>query len=227
VSPAPPTGEHELLPRGRSAAQLAYDYVKARLLDGRFAGGTLLSENEIAQRLDVSRTPVRQAFVQLEAEGLLELYPRRGALVVPISPSEAEDVFEARMLIEQHAARRAAAGGGGALASLAAALRDHIADQEDALAEGGAGFAWSDRAFHRAIVEAGGNRLLTRQYDGLRDRHQRIAAVTIARDPSRIERFVAEHREIAAAFEAGDADRAAELLAEHLQGAHELSRRIR
>ena len=222
MSPAPPTGEHELLPRGRSAAQLAYDYVKARLLDGRFAGGTLLSENEIGQRLDVSRTPVRQAFVQLEAEGLLELYPRRGALVVPISPSEAEDVFEARMLIEQHAARRA-----GALTSLAAALRDHIADQEDALAEGGAGFAWSDRAFHRAIVEAGGNRLLTRQYDALRDRHQRIAAVTIARDPSRIERFVAEHREIAAAFEAGDAERAASLLGAHLQGAHELSRRAR
>ena len=93
MSPAPPTAEHELLPRGRSAAQLAYDYVKARLLDGRFAGGTLLSENEIAQRLDVCRTPVRQAFVQLEAEGLLELYPRRGALVVPISPSEAEDVL--------------------------------------------------------------------------------------------------------------------------------------
>ncbi|NUT56264.1 MAG: GntR family transcriptional regulator [Thermoleophilia bacterium] len=227
MSPAPPTGEHELLPRGRSAAQLAYDYVKARLLDGRFAGGTLLSENEIAQRLSVSRTPVRQAFVQLEAEGLLELYPRRGALVVPISPSEAEDVFEARMLIEQHAARRAAAGGPGALMSLASALRDHIADQEDALAEGGAGFAWSDRAFHRAIVEAGGNRLLTRQYDALRDRHQRIAAVTIARDPSRIERFVAEHRGIAAAFDAADADRAAELLAAHLEGAHELSRRPR
>ena len=221
MSPAPKTGEHEVLPRGRSAAQVAYDYVKARLLDGRFAGGTLLSENEIAQRLDVSRTPVRQAFVQLEAEGLLELYPRRGALVVPISPSEAEDVLEARMLIEQHAARRAARAGPG----LAEALREQIAEQEASLAGDGAGFAWSDRAFHRAIVEAAGNQLLTRQYDALRDRHQRIAAVTIARDPSRIERFVAEHREIAAAFEAGDGDRAAELLGTHLQGAHELVRR--
>jgi len=221
MSPAPKTGEHEVLPRGRSAAQVAYDYVKARLLDGRFAGGTLLSENEIAQRLNVSRTPVRQAFVQLEAEGLLELYPRRGALVVPISPSEAEDVLEARMLIEQHAARRAVRAGPG----LAVALREQIAEQEDSLAGDGAGFAWSDRAFHRAIVEAAGNQLLTRQYDALRDRHQRIAAVTIARDPSRIERFVAEHREIAAAFEAGDGDRAAELLGTHLQGAHELVRR--
>lgn len=221
MSPAPKTGEHEVLPRGRSAAQVAYDYVKARLLDGRFAGGTLLSENEIAHRLDVSRTPVRQAFVQLEAEGLLELYPRRGALVVPISASEAEDVLEARQLIEQHAARRAAGAG----PALARALREQIAEQEASLAGDGVGFAWSDRAFHRAIVEAGGNQLLTRQYDALRDRHQRIAAVTIARDPSRIERFVAEHREIAAAFEAGDGDRAAELLGTHLQGAHELVRR--
>ncbi len=222
MSPAPPTGEHELVPRGRSAAQLAYDYVKARLLDGRFAGGTLLSENEIAQRLDVSRTPVRQAFVQLEAEGLLELYPRRGALVVPISPSEAEDVLEARMLIEQHAARRAASAG----PALAEALRGHIADQERAL-EDGAGFAWADRRFHHALVESAGNQLLTRQYDSLRDRHQRIAAATVAGDPARIGRFIAEHREIVAALEAGDGDRAAELLGTHLQGAHELARRPR
>jgi len=222
MSPAPPTGEHELVPRGRSAAQLAYDYVKARLLDGRFAGGTLLSENEIAQRLDVSRTPVRQAFVQLEAEGLLELYPRRGALVVPISPSEAEDVLEARMLIEQHAARRAASAG----PALAEALRGHIADQERAL-EDGAGFAWADRRFHHALVESAGNQLLTRQYAGLRDRHQRIAAATVAGDPARIGRFIAEHREIVAALEAGDGDRAAELLGTHLQGAHEQARRPR
>jgi DNA-binding GntR family transcriptional regulator len=211
------------MPRGRPAAQLAYDYVKARLLDGRFAGGTLLSENEIAQRLDVSRTPVRQAFVQLEAEGLLELYPRRGALVVPISSSEAEDVLEARMLIEQHAARRAVGAG----PALAAVLREHIAEQEETLTADGRGFAWSDRAFHRAIVEAGGNQLLTRQYDGLRDRHQRIAAATVASDPRRTARFIAEHREIAAAFEAGDAERAAALLGTHLVGAHELLRRPR
>jgi DNA-binding GntR family transcriptional regulator len=223
MSPAPPTGEHELVPRGRTAAQQAYDYVKARLLDGRFAGGTLLSENEIASRLDVSRTPVRQAFVQLEAEGLLELYPRRGALMVPISPSEAEDVLEARLLIEQHAARRAVGAG----PALTAQLREHIADQASALEHDGAGFAWADRAFHRAIVDAGGNRLLTRQYDALRDRHQRIAALTVARDPGRIEAFIAEHREIVAALEAGDADAAAALLGAHLQGAHEIARRPR
>jgi len=219
MSPAPETAEHELLPRGRSASERAYDYVKARLLDGRFAGGTLLSENDLAHRLGVSRTPVRQALVQLEAEELVELYPKRGALVVPISPSEAEDVLEARMLIEQHCARRAAAAG----PDLVGRLRAAIADQEGDVA----GFAWADRAFHTAIVEAAGNHILDRQYEALRDRHQRIAAAAVASDPTRIARFIAEHKEILAAIERGDGDAAAALMADHLRSSHELARRPR
>jgi DNA-binding GntR family transcriptional regulator len=217
------TPSHTARAGGESAAQRAYHHLKARLLDGTFAGGTLLSENELAHQLGLSRTPVRQAFVQLEAEGLLELYPRRGALVVPISASEADDVLEARLLLEQHCARRAAAAG----PALAAELRELLAEQEEAVAAGGAGFARADRRFHRAIVAATGNAILTRQYDALRDRHQRIAATTVARDPSRVARFVAEHREIAAALERGDGEAAAALMGAHLHSAHELARRRR
>ncbi len=206
-----------------SAAQRAYEYVKARLLDGRYAGGTLLSENELARQLGISRTPVRQAFLQLEAEDLLELYPRRGALVRPISSSEADDVLEARLLIEQHCVRRVAAHGDG----LAAALRESIAKQERALLSGGEEFTITDREFHRRIVAANRNPILTRQYDALRDRLQRIAATAVARDPTRIARFIAEHREICAAIERGDADAAAELTAAHLRRAHELAQRPR
>ena len=223
MSRGPETTEHELLPRGRSASERAYDYVKVRLLDGRFAGGTLLSENELAQRLGVSRTPVRQALVQLEAEELVELYPKRGALVVPISPSEAEDVLEARLLLEQYCVRRAAGAGPGVIERLHASL----AEQEESLGDGGRGFAWADRGFHAAIVEAAGNHILDRQYDALRDRQQRIAATTVARDPTRIARFIAEHREILAAVERGDGDAAASLMGAHIEGAHELVRRAR
>src|SRR5579875_3675865 len=87
-----------------SATTTAYRFAKDRLLDGRFPAGQLLSENEIARELGISRTPVREAFLLLEAEGLLELYPRRGALVTPISPTEADDLLEARMLTEGHCA---------------------------------------------------------------------------------------------------------------------------
>src|SRR4051812_48182315 len=100
-----------------SAAARVYAHVKERLLDGSFPGGALLSENELSQQVGLSRTPVRQAFVQLEAEGLLELYPKRGALVVPVAASEIEDVFEARLLVEEHCARRAATDGGTPLAT--------------------------------------------------------------------------------------------------------------
>jgi DNA-binding GntR family transcriptional regulator len=219
------TTESPLAPTGGSAAARVYSHVKERLLDGTFPGGSLLSENELSQRLGLSRTPVRQAFVQLEAEGLLELYPKRGALVVPVAASEIEDVFEARMLVEEHCARRAAAAG----PALAAELRDAIAEQERALRdEAAAGFAEADRHFHRAIVAAAGNAILTRLYDALRDRQRRIAAAAVARGgAASAERFVAEHREIAAALERRDADAACRLVAEHLRFARDTARGAR
>jgi DNA-binding GntR family transcriptional regulator len=189
---------------------------------GTVAGpaATGISENDIASRLGVSRTPVRQAFVQLEAEELLELYPKRGALVVPISASEADDVLEARLLIEQHAVRRVDPH-----ATLLVELRAAIAEQEATIDDDAKGFGFADRRFHQAIVEAAGNAILTRQYEQLRDRHQRIAATAVASDPARWGRFIAEHREILAALERGDSAAAAELMGAHLQGAHELARR--
>jgi DNA-binding GntR family transcriptional regulator len=210
-----------------SAAARVYAHVKERLLDGSFPGGALLSENELSQQLGLSRTPVRQAFVQLEAEGLLELYPKRGALVVPVAASEIEDVFEARLLVEEHCARRAATTGG---AALAAQLAEAIAEQEAAMARGDAGradFARSDRRFHRAIVDAAGNAILTRLYDALRDRQQRIAAVSLARNPGDAERFVAEHRGIVDALGRADATAASELVSAHLRTARDAARGAR
>jgi DNA-binding GntR family transcriptional regulator len=211
------------IPQPRSAARRAYTFVKERLLDGRYASGMLLSENELARRLGISRTPVRQAFVQLEAEDMLELYPRRGALVRPVSSSEADDVLEARLLIETHCARRVAADG----PRLAEALRDSIVDQESALSGGGIGFIVADREFHRRIVAANRNDILLHQYDALRDRQQRMLATAISSDRGRIARFIAEHREIADAFERGDADAAATLTDTHLRGAYQRTRRPR
>jgi DNA-binding GntR family transcriptional regulator len=220
-TPQPPP----ILAGSGPAAARVYAYVKERLLDGTFPGGALLSENELSQQLGLSRTPVRQAFVQLEAEGLLELYPKRGALVVPVAASEIEDVFEARLLVEEHCARRAASAG----PALAAQLAEEIAEQERAIATGEStsDFARSDRRFHRAIVSAAGNAILTRLYDALRDRQQRIAAVSLARNPADAQRFVADHREIAAALERGDATAACELVSAHLRSARDAARGAR
>ncbi|NED81777.1 GntR family transcriptional regulator, partial [Streptomyces sp. SID11233] len=75
--------------------------------DRSYAGGTLLTEGEVADEVGVSRTPVREAMLRLEVEGLLKLYPKKGVLVLPVSAQEIEDVVETRLLVEQHAARKA------------------------------------------------------------------------------------------------------------------------
>jgi DNA-binding GntR family transcriptional regulator len=212
--------------RTASVTASAYEYAKARLLDGRFPAGILLSENEIARDLGISRTPVREAFLLLEAEGLLELYPRRGALVSPISPTEADDVLEARLLIEGHCATAVHEPD----PSLDAALSEAIAGQELAVAGDEPEshvFNLHDRDFHRAIVSFHGNEILTRQYDALRDRQSRIAAVAVSRSYARIVQFILEHRTIAAALADGDGARAAELIGDHLHHAHDLARRAR
>ena len=67
-----------------SASRRAYENVKGQILDGGLAGGAFLSETEVAQELGLSRTPVRTAFGQLEGEGYLKLYPKRGAIVTPM-----------------------------------------------------------------------------------------------------------------------------------------------
>lgn len=209
--------------RAGSASTQAYDYAKARLLDGRYAPGTLLSENELAKRLGISRTPVREAFLQLEVEGLLELYPRRGALVTPISPSEADDVLEARLLIERHCVSQVADQG----EPLADMLRESIAEQRRCIDLDDPGFAVLDRRFHRLIVLANGNDVLTRVYDALRDRQQRITATAASRDRDRVVMFISEHDQIAEAIARSDADAAVEVVSAHLRRATDLVRRSR
>lgn len=205
--------------RPRAAKDRAYEYVKERILDGAFPGGELLSEGEVAQALSMSRTPVREAFLLLEAEGLMRLYPKRGALVVPVAPSEVRDLMDTRMLLERDAARRVARD---------AARRDEVAkeldalldEQQQALDHGDLpAFVRTDRDFHHAIVAAGGNAIVTRLSDSLRDRQRRMVATTVQRDPALMRRFLDEHRAICEAIGAGDARMAGRLIEAHLDGA--------
>jgi len=197
--------------REPSASERAYRHVKQRVLDGRLPGGELISEGEIAEALDMSRTPVRAAFTQLESEGLLKLYPKKGALVVPVSAQELEDVIETRWVLERYAIEQAIPGDGALAARLAKS-----AERQAKLK--GSEFIEADRAFHRALVESTGNALLLGLYDSLRDRQRRMARPTL-RDADRARRTSAEHREIADAIAAKDRERALAALRAHFDRA--------
>src|ERR1700743_28677 len=88
------------------AAHRAYVATKDLSLAAGLSAGALLSEGEIAARLALSRTPVREAFLRLENEELLRLIPKRGAVVVPVPPTEAADVLDVRLALETASARR-------------------------------------------------------------------------------------------------------------------------
>ena len=201
-----------------AAKDRALDYVKAKVLTGEFPGGELISEGEVATALGMSRTPVREAFLQLEAAGLLRLYPKRGALVVPVSPDEVRAVLEARVVLEEFAVRAVIQRGPDACAAVYERLSAQVQRQrETAAAADLHAFLESDRAFHNATLEAAGNAILAGFYSTLRDRQMRMIGES-ARNAQRLATIIEEHEGIARALRDGDGDAARAAVRAHLAG---------
>jgi DNA-binding GntR family transcriptional regulator len=200
-----------------TAKDRALDYVKTRVLTGAFPGGELISEGEVAAALGMSRTPVREAFLRLEAEGLLRLYPQRGALVVPVSSEEARAVIEARLVLENFAAGKVVGRGPAACTAVFERLSEELQLQRDAAAKPDwQEFLDADRAFHSITLEESGNAILSDFYSALRDRQMRMTGESVIRDRQRMTTIMDEHRRIAEALRDGDLQRARESVQTHL-----------
>ena len=203
--------------RRGAAKDRALDYVKAQVLTGAFSGGELISEGEVASALGMSRTPVREAFLQLEAAGLLRLYPQRGALVVPVSPEEVRAVMEARLVLEEFAAGSVIGRGPAACSAVFEQLSVQLERQGKAAAAADLReFLESDRCFHNIALDAAGNSVLAGFYSSLRDRQMRMIGESALRDPQRLTTIIDEHRGIAEALRDADPARAREAVRTHL-----------
>jgi DNA-binding GntR family transcriptional regulator len=202
--------------RSQGASERVYRWTKERILDGRFEGGRLISEGEVADAVQLSRTPVREAFLRLSAEGLLRLYPKRGALVVPVSASEAADIAEARIFLERHAAAKVIAEGHHR--EVADAMRAVLAEQRALpYPEEAQRFTALDRDFHATLVNAAGNTLFDEFYSGLRDRQLRMVNTALRRDNAERPRIIIEeHARICDLLETGDAETLHHLIAAHI-----------
>lgn len=208
-----------------TAAERVYQRVRASILTGEYGAGALLSEVEVAAALQVSRTPAHEAFRRLESEGLLQLIPRRGAVVVPVSPREAIDVLEVRHALETAAVRRLAGETAEAeirRAEVGPELADLIEQQRKAAAAKDVpGFAAADEAFHRAIVTASGNALALRLYSTLADRQRLMTVGSVGGRHDHLLVLIAEHEQLAAAVTAGSTGRFADALLAHLYATHQ------
>jgi len=213
-----------------SAADRVFEHVREGILSRRYADNDVLAEGDIATETGVSRTPVREALLRLESQGMIRLLPKRGALVLPVTAQEWRDLLAARLLVETHCTRSAITSGHGP--AVGRLLSAPLADLRAAAAAGSlAGYVAADRNFHATIVASDGNMILIRLYATLRDRQLRMGAANLLAADGRVDTVrmtttVADHEAIAAAIGAADLELADELTREHLATADRVLRGV-
>jgi DNA-binding GntR family transcriptional regulator len=195
------------------------DALRAAVISGELAPGSLHSVQTLATQLGVSRTPVREALIKLAQLGMVRFERNRGVRVLQTSVHDLEEVFALRLLLEVPATRRAcqlldAAG--------RKELRRHYRAMERAAeADDDFRFWEHDRAFHRAVLAASGNTRLAAFVDGLRDTVLR-RGVSTAGSSRTLDDIVREHLVVLECIEAGDADAAADAMRAHVLHTAEL-----
>jgi len=197
----------------RSLADEAYQRITAAMLSGALAPGSRLVMDALADELQISRTPVRDALRRLEQEGLIEPTGRRGFVIREIDSEEIRQTYQAREAIEGYAARLAASRGEVAAAEVIKALEE----ANDLKIETPVGSYLANRLVHRAIVEASGNRIILDLFDDLwsRGKAHQIYAGCFRGDDSHAT-LKRKHQPIIRALKARDGDAAEKAMISHL-----------
>jgi DNA-binding GntR family transcriptional regulator len=213
---ADPEGTLSMEPLAAPAASLA-DQVAASIREavrtGTLQPGRLYSAYQMADRLGVSRSPVREALMRLAEAGLVEFERNRGFRIVMPRPRDIAEVFHLRLLLEVPAARSAAARATG---DLAAALRAEL-DEMGRAAERDdeALFMRHDQRLHDLILGTAGNGRLLALIDRLRDSTRFLGASTVGRSRT-LHDIHAEHAPIVEAIAAADAEAAGRAMSRHI-----------
>lgn len=207
-----------------SLVALAYQHLKEQLLGCRIAPGALVTATELADRLEISRTPVNQAFKLLSQEGFLLLRPGKGYLVTGLSPSDLEDVFQLRLHNEPWGAALAAEHA--RPQEVAAVKAQHERDREGLASDPPQGLAYQEyvisanERFHVTVAALSGNQRLKRTIRWLLEGTRRTYFLKLY--ASRVAASQEDpHREILRAIEARDPDAAHAAMVIHLRDTHE------
>lgn len=195
-----------------------YQKIRKGILNGTWVPGQALTELMLSQLLQVSRTPVREALHQLELEGLIELRPNRGAVVIGINTSDIEDIYEIRTLLEERVAQRACLR---AEAQDIETLRE-IVDLTEFYVERGSydKITEMDDRYHQYLYSLSGSRMFQKT---LADLHTYVEPVRerSIREPGRAGAMLAEHRAIVEAMAAHNTEEAGQLMTLHITRAGE------
>lgn len=204
-----------------NAAQRAYDFAKWAILNAVYPAGSVVTVSSLAGELGLSRNPAREALLRLEAEGLVRVVPRRGAVVATFSPQEVEDVLEARILVENYTAARSFENRKKFLPDL---LQAHDEMKQRRREQDTAGFTRADRLFHEIIVDGAENAVLSEMYRSLRERQTLFTSTMVRGRTDRMDAAIAEHEGIIEKLEGDDEDVFIDVVNSHLQWSIALAR---
>ncbi len=194
--------------------EVVFNTLRQAILKGELKPGEHLMEVELAEKLRVSRTPIREAMRKLEAEGFVVMEPRKGAEVANITESDLNDVLEVRIVLENMA--------------IELACQRMTAEQMEELEAAGKVFqsklegknlvalAQADEDFHECIYRAAGNRRLLQVLNNLREQIYRYRIEYLKEEDTR-EQLVEEHQEMTRAIRERDEEKAKRLSYEHLE----------
>jgi DNA-binding GntR family transcriptional regulator len=193
--------------------QLAYEYIRDQIVNLGFKPGEYIADSEIAAQLDISRTPVREAFHRLEKEGLLINEARRGWKIYTLSLEDIQEIFDIKIAVEGMVARKAAECQDGQLRE---ALQDILETMQGA-AEGGSAEDWleSDRQLHNILFQMAGNQRANAIVENLNAQWHRVRIGFVALQ-GRTRRSADEHTSIVECILAGDGEGAETGMRTHL-----------
>ncbi len=194
-------------------AEKLREAIEESIATGAFAPGMHLDETELAQRFGVSRTPLREALIQLSSMGIVVLRPRRGAIVAEVTPQRLLEMFEVMAELEAMCGRLAARRMSAADHSVL--MRAHKACEAACLAEDPDTYYHENEQFHYAIYAGSHSGFLIEQTTAMHRRLRPYRRLQL-RVRNRLANSFSEHSGVVEALIAGDAEAASERLRQHI-----------
>ena len=214
-SPTLPVGKSLTAPRTSRSTDTVYARLKQYILDNHYPPGAQILESTIVQELGVSRTPVREAFVRLQQDGLLEIVPRHGVRIAALAPNDMREIYEILMSLEPTAIELLVARGPtkadlAGLISACDAMEKALSGPRPNLDAWAAG----DEQFHMHLAHLCGNNRLAAMIMTVWDQAHRARMFTLRLRPLPL-KSTAEHRAVVNAILAGDGQKARSLYHAH------------
>lgn len=195
-----------------------FEQLENDILNGKYNQGDCLNELKLSEEMGVSRTPIREAFRQLELEGLVVYTPNRGVVVRGFSREDIRDIYQIRLMIEGMTARRAAEN---INLELLKELEETLELEKFYTEKGDAAqIATLDSRFHEAIYQASGSRLLIKTLKSFHHYVKHVRNISLS-NPERAKKTFEEHKAIYEALLGADRELAEILTEQHIRNATE------